>query len=81
MKDEGGRIMDEGARHRRKLPKDVHRIAREDQERSERVMLEVTGRRAMKFGSHYLPTYIPTLDGPLPEFYRHMFAQMTVLDV
>ena len=31
-------------------------------------------RRAMKFGSHYLPTYVPDLDGPLPEFYAKMFA-------
>jgi alkanesulfonate monooxygenase SsuD/methylene tetrahydromethanopterin reductase-like flavin-dependent oxidoreductase (luciferase family) len=34
----------------------------------------------MKFGSHYLPTYIPDLDGPLPDFYRHMFAQMEEMD-
>jgi len=24
--------------------------------------------RAMKCDSHYLPTYIPDLDGPLPDF-------------
>jgi len=24
----------------------------------------------MKFGAHYLPTYMPELDGPAPEFYR-----------
>jgi natural product biosynthesis luciferase-like monooxygenase protein len=34
----------------------------------------------MKFGAHYLPTYIPELDGPEPEFYRRMFAQMELLD-
>jgi hypothetical protein len=34
----------------------------------------------MKFGAHYLPTYIPNLDGPAPEFYRRMFAQMEELD-
>jgi natural product biosynthesis luciferase-like monooxygenase protein len=34
----------------------------------------------MKFGAHYLPTYIPELDGPAPEFYRKMFEQMELLD-
>jgi alkanesulfonate monooxygenase SsuD/methylene tetrahydromethanopterin reductase-like flavin-dependent oxidoreductase (luciferase family) len=34
----------------------------------------------MKFGSHYLPTYIPDLDGPLPEFYQRMFTQMEEMD-
>jgi natural product biosynthesis luciferase-like monooxygenase protein len=34
----------------------------------------------MKFGAHYLPTYIPELDGPAPEFYRRMFEQMDLLD-
>ena len=34
----------------------------------------------MQFGAHYLPTYIPSLDGPAPEFYRRMFEQMEVLD-
>ena len=34
----------------------------------------------MKFGAHYLPTYIPELDGPPPEFYRRMFEQMELLD-
>ncbi len=34
----------------------------------------------MRFGAHYLPTYIPALDGPAPEFYRRMFEQMTLLD-
>jgi alkanesulfonate monooxygenase SsuD/methylene tetrahydromethanopterin reductase-like flavin-dependent oxidoreductase (luciferase family) len=35
---------------------------------------------AMKFGSHYLPTYVPDLDGPLPEFYQKMFLQMEEMD-
>jgi alkanesulfonate monooxygenase SsuD/methylene tetrahydromethanopterin reductase-like flavin-dependent oxidoreductase (luciferase family) len=34
----------------------------------------------MKLGSHYLPTYIPELDGPLPEFYQKMFSQMEEMD-
>ena len=34
----------------------------------------------MQFGAHYLPTYIPALDGPEPEFYRRMFEQMALLD-
>ena len=34
----------------------------------------------MKFGAHYLPTYMPELDGPAPEFYRRMFEQMELLD-
>jgi natural product biosynthesis luciferase-like monooxygenase protein len=34
----------------------------------------------MKFGAHYLPTYIPALDGSASEFYRKMFAQMALLD-
>src|SRR2546428_13335868 len=34
----------------------------------------------MKFGAHYLPTYVPDLDGAAPEFYRRMFAQMEELD-
>ena len=36
--------MDEGARHRRKLPKDAHRFAAEVEERSKGVMSEVRGR-------------------------------------
>jgi alkanesulfonate monooxygenase SsuD/methylene tetrahydromethanopterin reductase-like flavin-dependent oxidoreductase (luciferase family) len=35
----------------------------------------------LKFGAHYLPTYIPDLDGPLPEFYQNMFSQMEEMDV
>jgi alkanesulfonate monooxygenase SsuD/methylene tetrahydromethanopterin reductase-like flavin-dependent oxidoreductase (luciferase family) len=34
----------------------------------------------MKFGAHYLPTYVPHLDGPVAEFYRRMFAQIEELD-
>jgi alkanesulfonate monooxygenase SsuD/methylene tetrahydromethanopterin reductase-like flavin-dependent oxidoreductase (luciferase family) len=35
----------------------------------------------MKFAAHYLPTYIPASDGPVPEFYRRMFEQMELLDL
>jgi alkanesulfonate monooxygenase SsuD/methylene tetrahydromethanopterin reductase-like flavin-dependent oxidoreductase (luciferase family) len=34
----------------------------------------------MKFGAHYLPTYIPERDGSAPEFYRRMFEQIELLD-
>ncbi len=34
----------------------------------------------MRFGAHYLPTYVPDLDGPASEFYRRMFRQMDLLD-
>jgi alkanesulfonate monooxygenase SsuD/methylene tetrahydromethanopterin reductase-like flavin-dependent oxidoreductase (luciferase family) len=34
----------------------------------------------MKFGAHYLPTYVPDLDGPVGEFYGRMFAQIEELD-
>jgi alkanesulfonate monooxygenase SsuD/methylene tetrahydromethanopterin reductase-like flavin-dependent oxidoreductase (luciferase family) len=34
----------------------------------------------MQFGAHYLPTYVPDLDGPATEFYRRMFEQMEELD-
>jgi alkanesulfonate monooxygenase SsuD/methylene tetrahydromethanopterin reductase-like flavin-dependent oxidoreductase (luciferase family) len=34
----------------------------------------------MKFGSHYLPTYVPDLDGPLTDFYQKMFIQMEEMD-
>ena len=37
-------------------------------------------RNAMKFGGHYLPTYIPDLDGPVSEYYQRMFAQMEEMD-
>jgi alkanesulfonate monooxygenase SsuD/methylene tetrahydromethanopterin reductase-like flavin-dependent oxidoreductase (luciferase family) len=35
---------------------------------------------AMKFGSHYLPTYVPELDGSVSEFYQKMFGQMEEMD-
>src|SRR4051812_17517556 len=34
----------------------------------------------MKFGAHYLPTYVSVLDGPVGEFYRRMFEQIEELD-
>jgi len=34
----------------------------------------------MRFGAHYLPTYVAGLDGPTPEFYARMFEQMQLLD-
>ena len=34
----------------------------------------------MKFGAHYLPTFVAALDGPVTEFYRRMFEQMEELD-
>jgi len=34
----------------------------------------------MRFGAHYLPTYVPELDGPPQELYRRMFEQMEALD-
>ena len=34
----------------------------------------------MKFGAHYLPTYVSALDGTVAEFYRKMFAQMEEMD-
>ena len=34
----------------------------------------------MKFGAHFLPTYVPDLDGPVTEFYRHMFEQIKELE-
>jgi alkanesulfonate monooxygenase SsuD/methylene tetrahydromethanopterin reductase-like flavin-dependent oxidoreductase (luciferase family) len=30
----------------------------------------------MKFGIHILPTYMPEVEGPLPDFYRQMFDQI-----
>src|ERR671935_2950782 len=35
---------------------------------------------AMKFGAHYLPTYVPDLDGSASEFYQRMFSQMEEMD-
>lgn len=37
-------------------------------------------RNAMKFGAHYLVTYLPDLDGPLPDLYQRMFSQMEEMD-
>jgi natural product biosynthesis luciferase-like monooxygenase protein len=34
----------------------------------------------MRFGVHYNPTYVPELDGPVPEFYRRMFEQIELID-
>lgn len=30
----------------------------------------------MRFGVHYLNTYFPALDGPVPQVYRHLIAQV-----
>ncbi len=30
----------------------------------------------MRFGVHYLNTYVPELDGPVPDLYRHLFEQI-----
>ena len=35
---------------------------------------------SMNFGSHYLPTYVPELDGSVSEFYEKMFEQMEAMD-
>jgi natural product biosynthesis luciferase-like monooxygenase protein len=37
-------------------------------------------RNAMKFGAHYLPTYVPDLDGPVAALYQRMFGQMEEMD-
>ena len=34
----------------------------------------------MKFSAHFLPTYVPRLDGPVTELYRRMFEQMEEVD-
>src|SRR5688572_30248198 len=34
----------------------------------------------MRFGAHYLTTYVPELDGSGVKFYQHMFEQMQELD-
>ncbi len=34
----------------------------------------------MRFGAHYLPTYIPELDGSVANFYQFMFQQMEQLE-
>src|SRR5437870_12217044 len=34
----------------------------------------------MRFGAHYLPTYIPELDGPVPDFYQRLFGQIKLAE-
>ena len=34
----------------------------------------------MKFGTHILPTYMPEVDGALPDFYRCMFEQIVEVE-
>ena len=34
----------------------------------------------MKFGVHFLPTYVPELDGPVSQFYQRMFEQIESLE-
>ena len=34
----------------------------------------------MKFGAHFLPTYVAELDGPVTEFYRRMLEQIAELE-
>jgi alkanesulfonate monooxygenase SsuD/methylene tetrahydromethanopterin reductase-like flavin-dependent oxidoreductase (luciferase family) len=34
----------------------------------------------MKFGAHFLPTYMPELDGPVSQFYHWMFEQIESLE-
>ena len=34
----------------------------------------------MRFGAHYLPTYIPDLDGPVPDFYQRLFQQINLAE-
>src|SRR5665213_2591736 len=34
----------------------------------------------MRFGAHYLTTYVPELDGSANQFYEHMFQQAEELD-
>jgi alkanesulfonate monooxygenase SsuD/methylene tetrahydromethanopterin reductase-like flavin-dependent oxidoreductase (luciferase family) len=38
------------------------------------------GRDSMKFDAHYLPTYMPDLDGPLGQFYQRTFQQIEELE-
>ena len=37
-------------------------------------------KKPMKFGAHYLPTYVPDLDGSVSDFYQKMFGQMEEMD-
>jgi alkanesulfonate monooxygenase SsuD/methylene tetrahydromethanopterin reductase-like flavin-dependent oxidoreductase (luciferase family) len=34
----------------------------------------------MKFGMHILPTYMPDVEGPLPDFYQQMFDQILAIE-
>lgn len=34
----------------------------------------------MKFGIHILPTYMPDIEGPLPDFYQQMYEQITEVE-
>jgi alkanesulfonate monooxygenase SsuD/methylene tetrahydromethanopterin reductase-like flavin-dependent oxidoreductase (luciferase family) len=34
----------------------------------------------MRFGAHYLVTYVPELDGPTEVLYQHLFEQLELLD-
>jgi len=34
----------------------------------------------MRFGAHYLPTYVPELDGSVANFYQLMFEQVEQLE-
>ena len=34
----------------------------------------------MRFDAHYLPTYMPELDGPITEFYQRIFEQIGELE-
>ena len=34
----------------------------------------------MKFGAHFLPAYMPELDGPVSQFYQRMFQQIESLE-
>ena len=36
--------------------------------------------KSMKFGAHYLPTYVADLDGAVTEFYQKMFGQIEEMD-
>src|SRR5215475_2361243 len=34
----------------------------------------------MKFAMHILPTYMPDVEGPLPDFYQQMFEQISEVE-
>jgi alkanesulfonate monooxygenase SsuD/methylene tetrahydromethanopterin reductase-like flavin-dependent oxidoreductase (luciferase family) len=44
------------------------------------LLKKTTVKASMKFDAHYLPTYVPDLDGPMTEFYRRMFEQIEELE-